>query len=104
MLLGIICLIFSVACLVYSVFAFQEKGPLLTTMYFISNEEKRTKMKTKQEYRFVATTFLLISILLAVSGIGEIFSIVWISKITIALCVVLVIYAFFMSVKISVSN
>lgn len=37
MIEGIICLIMAVIFFIYSLFAFKQKGPLLTSMYYISN-------------------------------------------------------------------
>ncbi|MGL5756474.1 MAG: hypothetical protein ACRCYC_14175 [Paraclostridium sp.] len=104
MLIGIICLIFSIACLIYSLFAFQQKGPLLSTMYFISNTEERSRMKTKKKYEFIATTFLLISILLGLMSIGAMFAITWVSILTIAIGILTVVYAFVVSIKYSLQK
>lgn len=104
MLMGIICLIFSLACLIYSLFAFQEKGPLLTTMYFISNTEERAEMKTEKEYQFVATTSLLISILLGLMSIGDMFAIGWVLTLTIVIGILTVTYAFVVSRKYSIKK
>lgn len=102
MLMGIICLIFSIACLIYSLFAFQQKGPLLTTMYFVSNTEERAKMKTEKEYQSVATTSLLISILLGLISIGDMFAIGWVLSLTIVIGTLAVVYAFVISRKYSI--
>ena len=96
---GIISLVIAIICLVYSIFAFQEKGPLLSTMYFIAKDKEQYKMENKKEYQFVATIFLLIAIIFAVSSIGVIFNIAWVSKISYGIMFVLVVYAFIISVK-----
>lgn len=99
MLEGIICLVASIGCFVYSLFAFQQKGPLLTTMYYIANSEERAKMKTKKEYYFLAKIFLLISIALAVISIGEIFKLQWALKVAIVVLIITVVYGFTISIK-----
>lgn len=96
---GIICLIMAIIFFIYSLFAFQQKGPLLTTMYYISNAEDRAKMKTKEEYYLVAKTFLLLSITLLLISVGEIFKIQWTLTAAIIVIIFTVIYTFVVSVK-----
>lgn len=96
---GIICLIMAIIFFIYSLFAFKQKGPLLTTMYYISNAEDRAKMKTKKEYYLVAKTFLLLSITLLLISVGEIFKIQWTLTAAIIVIIFTVIYTFVVSVK-----
>lgn len=101
---GIIYLVISVACLVYSLFAFQEKGPLLMTTYFVASPKEREKMKNKKMYRFVATVSLTIAVATGIGGLGEIFNIAWTDKITMAILLVLVVYVFVASIKYSIKK
>lgn len=104
MLEGIICLIISVAFFVYSIFAFNQKGPLLTTMYYIANAEERAKMKTKKEYHFMAKTYLLLSIAVAVMSLGYIFDVKGTTKIAMVILFITVIYTFTVSIKNSINK
>lgn len=99
MIEGIICLIMSIIFFIYSLFAFKQKGPLLTTMYYISNVEDRVKMKTKKEYHFIAKTYLLLSITLVLISVGEIFKIQWTFTAAIIVIIFTVIYTFVVSAK-----
>ena len=99
MILIIICSLPAIACLIYSVFAFQQKGPLLTTMYLIATQEERKKMKTKAEYYFVGTVFLWTAILFTTIPIGMLFNLTWMAKLTIVIAVVLAIYVLVVSIK-----
>ncbi|RDY27746.1 DUF3784 domain-containing protein [Romboutsia weinsteinii] len=104
MLSGIIYLVISVACLVYSLFAFQEKGPLLMTTYFVASPKEREKMKNRKEYRFVATVFITIAVATGIAGLGEIFNIAWAYKVTMAILLVLVVYVIVVSIKDSIKK
>ena len=95
----IICAVLATACLVYSVFAFQQKGPLLTTMYLIADLEERNKMKTKTEYYFVGSVFLGLSILFATVLIGIRFNLPWMAKLTIGFALVLAVYVLVVFIK-----
>lgn len=95
----IICSVLAIACFIYSAFAFQQKGPLLSTMYFIANKEERKKMKTKKNYYFVATVFLGIAIIFSTITIGIILNLPWIHKLTLSLTFVLVVYVIVASFK-----
>lgn len=99
MIEGIICLIMAVIFFIYSLFAFKQKGPLLTSMYYISNAEDRAKMKTKKEYHLVAKTYLLLSIALLLVALGEIFKIQWTFTTAIIVIIFTVIYTFVVSAK-----
>ncbi|UNC92087.1 hypothetical protein [Candidatus Contubernalis alkaliaceticus] len=94
----IVVAIIGFVCLVYSIFAFQQKGPLLTTMYFLVNPEERKKMKTKTEYLFVATVYLGIAIMFFSILIGELFNLSWMPKVTIIFAIFLVIYVIVASI------
>lgn len=99
-MIGVIIVVFiAFACLVYAFFAFQEKGPLLTTLYFVATQEQRKKMKTRERYRFVATVFLFLSIIFFLISIGILLNLVWMPKVILGLAVILGIYAVVASIR-----
>jgi len=77
MIAGIVLVIIAAACLIYACFAYAKKGPLLSTMYFIATPSEKQKMKSQREYRFIATTFLLLAIVLFVFGLFFLTRIEW---------------------------
>lgn len=104
MLDGIICLVASIGCLIYSLCAFQQRGPLLTTLYYIASSKERSKMKTKKEYHFVAKVFLLISIAFGAMFIGEILKIQWALNVAILVLIITAVYVLIISVKDSIKK
>ena len=99
MLLGITCAVLAIACLIYSVSAYQQKGPLLSTMYFVANKKERQRMKTKVEYYFIATVFSGIAIIFGSIAIGILFNLHWIQKFIIGFSLVLAVYVIVGSIK-----
>lgn len=89
----------SIGLFIYSVFLFQEKGPIPTTLYMLAKPEDRKKMKTKAEYRFTGIVMLTISMNYLLMAIMIIFSIVWLKKIVIATWVILVIYVLIYAIR-----
>lgn len=68
-ILSIILGLIFMACFIYSMFAFHEKGPILMNDYLLATKEEKLKMKfrspdkMKRDYRVVAIIFLWTSIL-----------------------------------------
>jgi ABC-type polysaccharide/polyol phosphate export permease len=64
------------ACLIYSIFAFQEKGPILDNKYLLATDEERRKIahqstsETKKDYRTTAIGFFWISVMFYLLCIG----------------------------------
>lgn len=100
----VVCFVLAAACIVYSVFAFQEKGPLLATTFFVGTPQEREKMKTKAGYRFVASVFLWIGLLLLLAAMAMIFSIQWIFTLIIVLGVLLAVYAIIAGIRTETKN
>lgn len=89
----------AIFCLVYSLFAFQEKGPLLTTIYLVSSPGVRKKMDTKKSYRIVAVVFLGLAITFFSVSAGMLFNISWMPRVIIGFAVIICIYAIVVSVQ-----
>lgn len=99
-MIGAIILAFiAVACLIYSIIAFQEKGPMLTTIYLLANPKQRNNMKTKENYTFVAIVFLMLSIIFFLTSIGVFFNLTWVLKVMIGLSIILGVYAVAFSIR-----
>jgi len=84
MVAGIVLIIIAAACFTYACFAYAKKGPLLSTMYFIATPSKKQEMKSQREYRFVATTFILLAIVLFVFGLFFLTEIEWLKTVAYA--------------------
>lgn len=62
--------ILALTCLIYSIFAFHERGPILDNKYLLATDEERRKIArqspetTKKDYHNTAIVFLGISIML----------------------------------------
>lgn len=91
--------IIAILCLFYSVMAFQERGPLLTSEYIVSTSEERKKLKTKTEFHFIATVFLGLGILSIVMTVWIATNIKWLSQLAFCIVVIIVIYAVVGSAK-----
>ncbi|MCW3491609.1 hypothetical protein [Dethiobacter alkaliphilus] len=50
MIAAIVFALLGFACLVYSIYAYKEKGPLISSIYFVAAPAQREKMKTKENY------------------------------------------------------
>ncbi len=99
-MIGAIILAFiAVACLTYSIIAFQEKGPLLTTIYLLANPKQRNNMKTKGNYTFVAIVYLMLSILFFLMSIWIFFNLTWVPKVLIGLSIILGVFAVAFSIR-----
>jgi|GEM_PF-851416 len=105
-ILGLIAL----ACFIYSVFAFQERGPILDNKYLLATDEERRQIKgqnpetTKKDYRSTAIVFLGISIMFFLFCAGCIFNIFNLKSqifyIFVAVCaVILIIYCIVMRIR-----
>lgn len=77
--------ILALACVVYSILTFHEKGPILDNKYLLATDEERrqiamqSKEITKKDYRNTATVFLGLSIMLFLVCIGCMFNILSLS-------------------------
>jgi len=102
--------ILALACLVYSIFAFHEKGPILDNKYLLATDEERRQIArqsqeiTKKDYRNTAIMFLGLSIMLCLVCIGCIFTILNMSYqifyILVVICaVILIIYCIVMRIR-----
>ena len=68
------------SCLIYSIFAFHEKGPILDNKYILATDEERRRIAhqspevTKKDYRTTAIGFFWISVIFYLLCIGCIFA------------------------------
>lgn len=104
MIIPIILAVIAVVCLIYSITAFQKKGPLLTTIYLLANPEQRSKMKTKSNYIFVAVAFLIISVMFFLASVGTFLNLSWMYNVIIGLAFILIIYAIAFSIRSETKN
>ena len=65
----IILIILTLACGIYSFFAWQCKGPILTNNYIWLSEYERKGIDKKKEYRHAATVFGILSLVFASDAI-----------------------------------
>ncbi|SET08955.1 protein of unknown function [Natronincola peptidivorans] len=89
----------AIGLFIYSVFLFQEKGPIPTTFYMLAKPEERKRMKTKAEYRFTGIVMLTLSVIFLLKAIMITFSIAWLSKVIIAISIILVIYILIYAIR-----
>ncbi len=95
----IVLAVVSIGLFIYSMFLFQEKGPIPTTLYILAKPEERKKMKTKAEYNFTGIVMLTISINFFLMSVMTIFNITWLTKVIILIWVLLVIYVLIYAIK-----
>ncbi len=62
-----ILIIFIAISLTISIFSFMQKGPIFSTIYFFSTEKEKKELKTKDRYYFIGITFLVVSIIFAIT-------------------------------------
>jgi len=102
-IISIILGLFAFACLIYSIFAFHERGPILDNKYLLATDEERRQITiqnpeiTKKDYRNTAIVFLGISIMIFLFCAGCVFAIFNFSShifyIMVGICaVILIIY------------
>jgi len=100
----------ALACLIYSIFAFHERGPIIDNKYLLATDEERRQIArqspeiTKKDYRNTATVFLGLSITLFLFCFGCIFTIFNLSSrifnIMVGICaVILIIYCLVMRIR-----
>ncbi len=105
-ILGLIAL----SCFVYSIFAFQERGPILDNKYLLATDEERRQIArqspevTKKDYHATAIVFLGLSImflLICTSCILNIFNLnSQVLYILVGICaVILIIYCIVMRIR-----
>lgn len=76
--LGILVIVIGAASLLYSlVYAFRQRGPLLTKFYFDAKPHQREAMKTPANYRFIGVIFLLIAAMFLFAGPVIFFELTW---------------------------
>lgn len=98
LIISVICALLAVLCLIYGIFAWQYRGPILMNKYlFASEEEKRTLARQSKEernadYRYAAKISFGIALMWFLAGLGIIIDtrIMWLAVI---MAIVLVIYA-----------
>ncbi|MBQ8312253.1 MAG: DUF3784 domain-containing protein [Clostridia bacterium] len=96
----VICFALSLAALVISLRAFQEKGFLLNNAYIYASPEEREKLDKKPWYRQTAIAFLLISIIFALLALEVWLDAHWLFFGVLALSVAAVVYAIASSIAI----
>ena len=90
LIISVICALLAVLCLIYGIFAWQYRGPILMNKYLLaSEEEKRTLARQSKEernadYRYAAKISFGIALMWFLAGI------MWLAVI---MAIVLVIYA-----------
>lgn len=94
-ILGVI----TIACIIYTIMAFCQKGPILTPRYFTANKEDRKKLKTKSEYYFIAIIFVGVTVLCAALFFNMLFNVMWLVRIAIGVAIAMVIFAVIVSVR-----
>lgn len=98
LIITVICALLAVLCLIYGIFAWHYRGPILMNKYLLaSEEEKRTfarqpKEERNADYRYAAKISFGIALMWFLAGLGIIIDIriMWLAVIT---AIVLVIYA-----------
>ena len=100
MVIIVICFALSLAALVISLRAFQEKGFLLNNAYIYASPEEREKLDKKPWYRQTAIAFLLISIIFALLALEVWLDAHWLFFGVLALSVAAVVYAIASSIAI----
>lgn len=95
----IILAVITIACIVYAVLAFLQKGPLLTPRYLTASKEDKKKLKTKGEYYFIAILFVGAAVVCAALFFNMLFNLMWLVRVAIGVAVVLVIFAVVVSVR-----
>ncbi len=98
LIITVICALLAVLCLIYGIFAWHYRGPILMNKYLLaSEEEKRTltrqpKEERNADYRYAAKISFGIALIWFLAGLGIIIDIriMWLAVIT---AIVLVIYA-----------
>lgn len=78
--------------IILSVLSFLQKGPLISELYFFSDEKERKKMKTKDWYYYIGTSFLMISILFGISLAEEAFNVTSLQGVRIVTIIILILY------------
>lgn len=94
------CIALSLAALVISLRAFQEKGFLLNNAYIYASPEERERLDKKPWYRQTAIAFLLISIIFALLALEVWLDAHWLFFGVLALSVAAVVYAIASSIAI----
>lgn len=96
----IVCIALSLAALVISLRAFQEKGFLLNNAYIYASPEEREKLDKKPWYRQTAIAFLLISIVFALLALEVWLDAHWLFFGVLAVSIIAVVYAVASSIAI----
>jgi hypothetical protein len=84
----------TVPSLVCSTISFLQRGPVLSTLFFVSNKKEKEKMKTRKNYYFCGFVFALIGIgflLLGISALLRVTILTYISAILFTLIAIAVI-------------
>lgn len=91
---GVVLGLVAIVGIIYSIFLFREKGPILTNTFLLFTEEERKKMKIDmhKEYRQTAIVYMMLSMGLFFSSIATLTMISWFFAIAIVLIVILIVY------------
>lgn len=98
LIITVICALLAVLCLIYGIFAWHCRGPILMNKYLLASEEEKRALarQPKEEqyadYRYAAKISFRIALMWLLAGLGIIIDIriMWLAVIT---AIVLVIYA-----------
>lgn len=96
----VVCIVLSLAALIISLRAFQEKGFLLNNAYIYASPEEREKLDKKPWYRQTAIAFLLISIIFALLALEVWLDAHWLFFGVLGVSVIAVVYAVASSIAI----
>ncbi|KAB3529603.1 DUF3784 domain-containing protein [Alkaliphilus serpentinus] len=91
-MLIIVLSILATISLIISIFSFLQKGPLISLIYYMSNQSERKELKIKKRYYFIGTIFLTSAILFSILLADEIFHLPSIQTPLIIISIILCVY------------
>lgn len=94
-IIGIIIGCVAVVGFIYSIFLFQEKGPILTNTYLLFSEEERKKMKIDihKEYKETAHIYFLLSLAFLMVSLATLTLISWLFFLAILILIIVAVFA-----------
>lgn len=89
----IILLCISIGSFVLAYFQYKEKGVLINNAYIYATKDERRKMNKKPHYRQSAIVFAFIGVIFLLNAIEMLIRSGWVFGVSIALMIILVVYA-----------
>ena len=97
---AIICGVLAIIYLVISIMSFKEKGFLFNNAYIYASKKERETMNKKPYYRQTAVIFFCMGMVFLLLGVAILMDAGWITYITEAVIVIMLIYAIVSSIAI----